>query len=171
VNSKPQPPRTWEEQGWIQEGKIYLSTSRAWLEKHLRPPWTVERELHGVETPLTPPFAPGFFCHPDVWIQSITWQEEAAGADMRRWKGWELMTGSAWQSAHNAGHTRWDRETPSRLPEPVFQSRALGPRGGVWYAITSDEAWRAWAERYVENVKRRLAGEAARALGYDAERR
>lgn len=58
----------------------------------------------------------------------------------------------------------------SAKAEGVFLTEALGPRGGIHFAIRDSKAWTAWARIYRERVQTRLNREAARRLGYAAKR-
>jgi len=56
---------------------------------------------------------------------------------------------SAWNSACRFG---------------ALESRKLGPRGGQWYAVVSEEKWREWRSAYVARSNALRAADARRRL-------
>lgn len=59
----------------------------------------------------------------------------------------------------------------SAKTEGALDGKPLGPRGGLHYAIVSVAKWKAWARLYRERVTQRMAGEAARRMGYAPKRK
>lgn len=88
------------------------------------------------------------------------WPLRPAGyfAPYATWTSWlmEGLTTSAFRSA---------------MAADVFLVERRGPRGGIWLAVKSDEAWQGWVKVYKGRVEKLRASKAARMLGAPPPRR